>query len=506
MTRKKKMLLNTSVSLAYQIITMVCGFILPRLILSYFGSEINGLVSSITQFLSFISLAECGVGAVVQSALYKPLAEKDHDEISRIIISAERFFRKLALLLLVYTVILMFIYPLITIESFDYFFTSSLILVISISSFAQYYFSMSYRLLLSADQMAFVQLGLQSIILVLNTIISVLLMKIGTGIHIVKLASSVIFLIQPLGLTVYVKRHYNLNKKLVLTEEPIKQKWNGLAQHIASVVLGNTDTIVLTLFSTLQNVSIYAVYNLVVDGVKKIMMSSTTGMQAMLGNMYAKKESNTLNRTFSFLEWLLHTLTVFAFSCTGILILPFVKVYTANITDVNYFVPVFAVLITLAQAAYCLRLPYNMMVLAAGHYKQTQVSAIIEMMINIILSVALVNKFGLIGVSIGTLLAMAYRTIYLAWYLKNNILYRNFKHFVKHIFVDIITVLLVIVATEWIDLNVTNYALWIKGAIIVALIAMSIIMIVNLMFYYGFLIQLFKTIIGHVKNDKDKIF
>ena len=72
MTRKMKLMLNSTSSLIYQLITIVCGFVLPRFFLTHYGSEVNGLVSSITQFLGFISLAECGVGAVVQSTLYKP--------------------------------------------------------------------------------------------------------------------------------------------------------------------------------------------------------------------------------------------------------------------------------------------------------------------------------------------------------------------------------------------------------------------------------------------------
>lgn len=58
MSRKKRLLLNTTTALLHQIITVVCGFILPRLLLSYFGSQVNGLVSSISQFLAFISFAD----------------------------------------------------------------------------------------------------------------------------------------------------------------------------------------------------------------------------------------------------------------------------------------------------------------------------------------------------------------------------------------------------------------------------------------------------------------
>ena len=67
--------------------------------------------------------------------------------------------------------------------------------------------------------------------------------------------------------------------------------------------------------------------------------------------------------------------------------------------------------------SYCLRLPYNAMVFAAGHYKQTQLSAIIEAVINIVVSVVLVSKWGLVGVAIGTFAAMTYRTLYLVLYL-----------------------------------------------------------------------------------------
>ena len=72
-SRKKRLILNTCSSLIFQVITIVCGFILPRLILEAFGSAVNGLVNSITQFLAIISFLELGVGAVIQSSLYKPL-------------------------------------------------------------------------------------------------------------------------------------------------------------------------------------------------------------------------------------------------------------------------------------------------------------------------------------------------------------------------------------------------------------------------------------------------
>ena len=93
MNRKVKTLLNMFTGLMKQFIVLICSFILPRYMLVYYGSEVTGLVSSITHFLGFIALLEMGVGPVIQANLYKPLAEKNNEQISKILKSSDRFFR-----------------------------------------------------------------------------------------------------------------------------------------------------------------------------------------------------------------------------------------------------------------------------------------------------------------------------------------------------------------------------------------------------------------------------
>jgi len=487
MTRKTKLVINSASSLLYQMAAIICSFILPRFFLTYYGSEVNGLVSSITQFLGFISLAECGVGAVVQSALYKPLARNDLEEVSKILISSERFFKRIAILLLGYTAVLMLVYPLITIDSFDYLYTLALIFVISISTFTQYYIGMTHKLLLTADQLGFCQYIIHTVSLLVNTVACIMLMRFGASVHAVKLMTSLIFVMQPVLMMIIVKRKYQINWKVKLTEEPITQKWNGMAQHVAGVVLVNTDTVVLTLLSTLENVSIYAIYHLVVNGLRQIVLSMTNGMRAMFGNMLAKNETEELNRSFGRIEWLLHTLVTLIFSVAAVMIVPFVRVYTADVSDANYIVPGFAYLITLAQAAYCYRLPYYILVNAAGHYKQTQWSAIIEAVLNVGISVVLVFFFGLIGVAIGTLAAMAYRTVYLAVYLRNNILFRKLRHFVKHMIADACGAALLFAAVSlfpaFFAMEQVNYLAWIVLGVKVTAAETVLLVIVNCLFY-----------------------
>ena len=483
MNRNKKLKLNTIVGFLSQVTTFICGFIIPHIILKYYGSEINGLIASITNFLSFISLAECGIGVVVQSSLYKPLADNDEDQISRIIISANRFFSKIGVLLALYVCFISIVYPFIIGGKYKFTYVSTLVIILSISTFIEYYICMSYRLLITADQSVYIILILQIVTQILITLISVLMSTMGASIHVFKLCTSLILFIRPIFLAIYVKKHYAINYHLELVEEPIKQKWNGLAQHAAYVVLTNTDTVVLTLFSTLANVSIYNVYFLVVNGIKMVISSLIIGMQSLLGNMYAKQETESLISTFSIYEWAMHAGVTFLFACTCVLIVPFVNVYTYGINDANYNVPLFGLLISLAQMAYCIRLPYNAMVFAAGHYKQTQNSAIVEAVVNIVISIVCVSKFGLVGVAVGTLVAMFYRTVYLAVYLQNNIIYRNIMHFIKHVIVDCVVIILSILITRIFELNDISYIGWTILAIKVALVICAITLIANFVIY-----------------------
>lgn len=486
--RSNKLASNTISSLVFQIATIVCGFILPRLILERFGSEVNGLINSITQFLSIISFLDFGVGAVFQSSLYKPLAESDTEGLSKIFVSGQKFFVRLAEILLCYVVFLIFAYPLIFNRDFGFIFTSTLIAVMSISLFAQYYFGMANSLLLSADQRGYISYNAQILTVVLNTLICYILIKAGTSIHIVKLTTSCIYLVRPLFLKKYVARHYQINTKIKNEGEPLTQKWNGLAQHFSSVLLESSDTIILTIFSTLSYVSIYSMYYLVIAGLKQLFTSATNGVQALIGDLYARQDSKGLLSVFSWTEWAIHTCVTFVFGCTTILIVPFILIYTRELTDANYDQPLFAVLIVSAYAMYCYRLPYHIVIKAAGHYKQTQRCYLISAILNIVLSVILVKRLGLAGVAIGTLIAMVYQTVWMAWYNSNNITNWPFLRFVKQISIDILIYICGICFTSRIIITSYNYLAWVLMGIKVSAIWFIIIILVNIVFFKDMLI------------------
>lgn len=489
---KKKMLLNTAASLLAQVVAVIYGFVLPRLILEQFGSEVNGLTQSIKQFLGIINFLDLGVGQVVRSALYRPLEERNAAQISSVLASGGKFYRRLALMLAGYVAVLVCVYPYLVDGDFGWIYTATLIAAMAISSFAQYYFGIINEQLIHADQRGYVIYTLQIVCNVVNAIICVVLMKMGGSIHAVKLVTSLVFLIKPLTIYLYIQKKYRVNRKIKYSGEPIAQKWNGIAQHISAVVLDGTDTIVLTLFSTLANVSIYSVYYLVIASIQQLYQSATAGIQSAAGALWARGDREAQEKMFAATEVGLHFVSVFLFCCVGLLIVPFVRVYTNGLTDTNYIQPLFAGLLTLAYGIRCLRTPYNIWILAAGHYKQTQRCHIIAAALNLLISVVAVWQWGLVGVAIGTLAAMLYQTLWMAIYNTKNLLKRPLWSVLKQFGVDILTAGVVCLLAGRITLGQVSYLGWVIMALEVSLIAMAVTALSAGVFYRKQVLALLK--------------
>lgn len=497
--RSKKAMYNTISALTYEVVAVICGLILPRLILSRFGSSYNGITSSITQFLQVVILLRAGVGGVTRAALYKPLADKNYHEISAIIRATEIFMRKVAAIFAVALVVFASVYPFLVNDEFEWLFAFSLVLIIGISTFVQNYFGITYQMLLQADQCQHVYSVFQIITTVLNTCIAAVLIKAGFSIHIVKLGSALVFSLNPILINIYCKRKYRIDKTVKPNQTAIKQRWDAFSQTVSFFVHNNTDVIVLTCFTNTKEVSVYTVYNYVISNLQNILYNFVNGFGAAFGNMFAKNEKQLMHKNLKIFELIVFGLTSILYSVAGVLIVPFALLYTKGINDVDYSRPIFALLVTIAGSISCFRLPYQTIVEAVGHFKQTRNGAMIEAGLNIVLSVILVIKFGMIGVAIGTLVATIFRTFQYAIYLSKNILTRSIFIFIGHIAINaIIAVLAYFVSCFMFDMNVTTWFEWIILAIKVTLVTVAASAVLHFVFYHKDI----KNLIEKLKNMK----
>ena len=484
MKKNKVTLMNIISNFILQFCNIISTLIIPKIILSYFGSEVNGLVSSINQFLGYISLVEGGITAVLIANLYKPLYDKDDTLLSSVIKTADRFYKKIGIIFIIYSLIIALIYPIIFKVNFSYLYVCSLTIILSLSLFIQYMFSATFKNLLNADKKVYIVSNVQILIVVLNIILAIISVKIFPSIHILKLISGLLYAFQPLIFNWYVKKNYNVDKKANVNNDLLKSRWDGFAINIAAFIHNSTDITILTIFSDLSMVSVYSVYALVTNGLKQIINAIASGINPTIGQAYVQNDLENLNRKMDLFEYIIFVLVFFVFSIAGLLITPFVMIYTKGINDANYFQPIFGILLVISEAIYILKLPHLNLAYNANKFKEITKPAFCEAILNIVISVILVKLFGIVGVAVGTIIAMLYRMIFHVWYTKQIIPNRNQLIFYKKLLIfsiaTAIGICLCIIIAPIVKYNLLS---WITHGIIYAFIIGIIYIIISFIFF-----------------------
>ena len=235
------------------------------------------------------------------------------------------------------------IYPLYVHSSFDWGYVSSLVVIIGVTLFIQYFFSLSLRLLINANQEGYVVYTVQIVFTIINFIFTIIVIKVYPEIHVLKIANVIAYCIQPIVFATYVNKNYKLDRSIPPDKDAISQRWDGFGQNLAFFIHTNTDVVVLTVFCTLLDVSVYSVYFMVIGSLKNLVMSISSAVVPSIGNTLASGDTNKINEAFDIYETGMSLITTFAFACGVILIVPFVNIYTAGINEESMGIPVIAI-------------------------------------------------------------------------------------------------------------------------------------------------------------------
>ena len=476
-SRHKRIRINVVTNIILKVAMALYAFIVARIIIGKYGSETNGLISSVTNFLAYITLFESGFGPVVKSVLYKPIAKKDNKTIEKIMGVSEVFFRKISFIFVIYVIGLSVVYSLVVGKNVDLASTSILVVILAINTFFEYFVGMTYGLFLQAEQKNYVISIIKTIIYIVNLILVLILVKCDASIYVLELVTGMVFALKSIAQKIYVDKKYDIRPTFD-KEYKIKQKWDGLVQHIASVIHTNTDVVILTFFSTLNEVSVYAVYFLAVKGVKMLVESFTIGVDESFGDMIAKEED--IKDSFGKYERMYFSICTICFATLMIMITPFVSVYTKSVTDANYIQWAFGYLIVISEFIWAIRQPYNSLVKSAGQFKETQKGALAECILNMLISLALVFQFGLVGVAIGTVVAMAVRMVELVYHSNKYIIKRNvFESYKKFALVAIETGLIVAITKLLPFFENTSYFNLVLNGLMVLIVSTIVVVFIN---------------------------
>lgn len=464
-------------------ITMLASFVVPRIMIGVYGSEINGLVSSITQFIAYFNLLGVGISAAAVWALYKPLAEENYDVVSSIVVTAKNNYKKAGLVFIFFTIILATLYPIyVEINSLSKVETFLLILVIGASGVIELFTLARCQVLLTADQKLYVISLVAVVAIILNTIIIAVLSYFKINIIIVRFVALLSVFTRSIILNLYIKKNYKYINYRVKNRAKLSKWWPATFQQLLSIVQTGGPIVLATIFTDLKVVSIYTVFNLITSGINSILSVFRSGVYSTFGNILSKDESDTLKNVYNEFELGYYTLVAIVYSVAAIMIMPFIRLYTKDIADINYDIPFLGFLMILNGLFINLKTPQNTMIVAAGWYKETQKQNVIQCLILVIIGSIFGYYFGINGIVIASILSNIYTNINFAIMVPKYLLKISSKSTIFRIIIIILLFFSIVLISQHNKLIVYNFKEWIFISIIVSIIITIITLFVMFVF------------------------
>ena len=435
MQAAKKGVLDVFYGIIGQLITIALGIVIPRLVLISYGSEVNGLLNSVTQIFAYFSLLEAGVGVASLQALYVPVATDDRKAVNGIIAATHHFYRKAGTLYGIAVIGLAFIYPLYVHSNISYWMVVGIILFGGFSNCINFFYQGKYKILMQAEGYSYICTNITTVVNIITNVVKVILLLRGYNVLVVQFAFFLIGILQMLIYAAYIRKHYAW---VDLNEEPddvaISQKGATLVHQVSGLIFNNTDVLALTVLTRdLKIVSIYTMYNMVITMATAMIQQIEAGFSFKLGQIYNtdKKQYLVLHHIFE----IVYLILIFSvMTCIYIFLLPFIRLYTAGVSDINYinkWYPIFFILTPLLTYG---RTAASNVISYAGHFKETQNRAILEAAINIVVSVIGIWKWGIFGALLGTIAASLYRTndmiLYAYKYLLEQKSWKTYKRWI----------------------------------------------------------------------------
>lgn len=457
-----------------KLILMGMSFVIPRLFIVSFGSELNGLLSTVTQIFSYLALLEAGIGAVTVNALYQPIVQDDREKISQIVGESKAYYGKVTLFYAFGVIAFAALYPLFCKTTIA---KETIFLIILLQGGANclaYYFSAAHTQLLVADGKNYVVGNISFAVSVATSVARIILVSIGCNIITVQLSFALITIVKvPLLRVLCAKKYPWLRPVRTKTYASLRNRKAFVVHEVSSTIFSNTDIFLISTFCSFALASVYSVYNLVFSALSIMINTANSGLGFILGQNYHKDREQFLRIYDCYSA--LYTMAVFIIMTTAyIMIIPFVRLYTASVTDINYVMKWLPLLFALVNIMSGARAVAARLITVTDHVKQTQNRSIIETAINLCVSVALVNWLEIYGVLIGTIVALTYRMNDIIIYANKVILKRSPWVEYKRVLAYMVIFCLFIWVESCLKIVADNYLqLIIKGGI--TLLAVSVV-------------------------------
>ena len=479
MNNKSKLFKNVITGFGGQLIAIILGLIVPRFFIMSYGSDVNGLLSTITQIFTYMALLEAGIGQAAKNLLYKPFQEKNKDGVSEIASIAKSYFRRFTLIYGVGVIAIALILPLVLKTNVDSVTIALIVLFEGMSGVISFYFIETPSIIIGVDGKNYVNNAINLLNIIVGYAVKIVMAVLGLNIVLLQFVFFLVTVAKVFFYQIYFKKHYSWIKfKNTSKDIKLKDRNSYIIIEITSTVFNSTDMIILSVFVSTQLSSVYGIYNMVFSNLTLLLNSVYFSVVYLLGYSYhdSKEKYIHLHDTFNYV--FLGTITILMMVCY-FLTIPFVSLYTKGVTDTNYIYTSLPLLFCLVQMLSWSRFVGGNLIGVAGRVKKAVWVNILEAVINLTCSVIFVQKFGIVGVLFATVIALLPKVIYCNYVGDRIILKRSCWNTIKILGTNFILLFAVVLIKPYIHIEVNSYLSFAVYGIGLSVLFTVIVMAVN---------------------------
>lgn len=463
---------NSLSSLLLQVVNLVVGFAVPYVIIGTYGSEVNGLVASLTQLVVYAQLVEAGISSAAVFQLYRPLAQGDMKGVNEIVSASKRFYYKSGALFLALVLALGVVYPLlVTIECLDPLSVVILVIALGATGALDFFMLAKYRVLLTAMQRNWIIQLCSVAYKVLYAIAITWGASMGISVAALFVLAILPAFVRPLILIPYTKKKYpQVDFSTQADDVTLSQRWDAFYLQVLGAVQGGAPVIIASfVLRDFTLVSIFSIYMLIANGLQNAINSFSQGTQASFGDVIVRGEAETLRRSFREFQVLAYALSGLLCGVAFALINPFVKLYACGVTDVEYVYPIVGFLSVLNVLIYHLKTPQGLLVIAAGLYRDTRFQTSLQTIILLVCSVVFGLVWGMPGVLLGMCLSNVYRVVDLLFYVPRKVTGTAPSETLRFMLMSVVVFAATIVPYAFVSCSCDTWLQWAANGILLLL-------------------------------------
>lgn len=400
-----------------QFIFILAGFINRSVFIHCLSSEYLGVNGLFTNILSMLSLADLGIGTAIVYALYKPLAEKNETEIAKLMNFYKKAYTSIGVIIFILGIgLLPFLNGLIG-EAPNIKESIYLIYIIYLFNSAISYFASYKSSLIIADQKNYISTFITYGVYFFQTIVQIIVLVVTKNFLVYLVVQSLCVILQNIITTIVANKMYPYlkgNKNLHITKEAKKSLVADVRALIlvklGSVLVMNTDNIIITYISGLSIVGLLSNYTMIVNAINRVFQQLFNGITASIGNLNAQADKEKKEEMFEIVNFC--NFWLFGFSAIGIILV---------INDVihlwigaQYILPM-PIAIMLAINFYMVGMQNAVWTYknTLGIFTKGRYLLLLTAAINLVLSLVLGKAIGLFGILLSTAIA---RLVTNTWY------------------------------------------------------------------------------------------